>query len=293
MTLLQIEYFQTLAKTKSFSIASKLLGISQSTLNITINRLEQELKYPLLERQSRGISLTPYGEKVLYYSYSILHALEDIKLNFQEQKGISVKEKLSLGVTDSNYYGDWVLDLLDQYPTLKLNVIQMSCEEIRHQLLLGNLDFGICNNIKSHNQLNSQLLFSQPYQLLVFRNHPLANKGFISIEELAKEPLIVLPPSHKDRMIDQLCQEVSFHPNIIFEGDSEIMREMFHANIGGILTCYHNSKQWMKLSEENYATLTITGITSRYEIYLTWSKYRYLSQQARMFKSYVFDYYHI
>ena len=69
---------------------------------------------------------------------------------------------------------------------MQLNVLQMSREEIYENLLIGTLDFGISNEMEYHGQLNSQLLFSQPYQLLVLQDHPLAKKGTITMEELTQ-----------------------------------------------------------------------------------------------------------
>ena len=293
MNLLQLEYFQVVAKEQSITKAARTLNISQSALSIMMNKLETEIGYPLFQRQGRNIVITPYGRDVLYYSYILLHEMEDIQREFQELRGESNERKLTLGVTDSNYYGDWILGLLEQYPDIQLNVLQMSREEIYENLIIGNLDFGISNEVEYHGQLSAQLLFSQPYQLLVLREHPLADKGKITVEELMQEPIISLPPSHKERMIDNLSQEMHFRPNIIFEGNQDIMAEMFHAGVGSILTCAHNRKQWMMRAPEQYAMLDIVGANSRYEMYLLWSKYRYLSKWARMFQRYVFDYYHV
>ncbi len=293
MNLLQLEYFQVVAKEQSITKAARTLNISQSALSIMMNKLETEIGYPLFQRQGRNIVITPYGRDVLYYSYILLHEMEDIQREFQELRGESNERKLTLGVTDSNYYGDWILGLLEQYPDIQLNVLQMSREEIYENLIIGNLDFGISNEVEYHGQLSAQLLFSQPYQLLVLREHPLADKGKITVEELMQEPIISLPPSHKERMIDNLSQEMHFRPNIIFEGNQDIMAEMFHAGVGSILTCAHNRKQWMMRAPEQYAMLDIVGANSRYEMYLLWSKHRYLSKWARMFQRYVFDYYHV
>lgn len=293
MNLLQLEYFQVVAKEQSITKAARTLNISQSALSIMMNKLETEIGYPLFQRQGRNIVITPYGRDVLYYSYILLHEMEDIQREFQELRGESNERKLTLGVTDSNYYGDWILGLLEQYPDIQLNVLQMSREEIYENLIIGNLDFGISNEVEYHGQLSAQLLFSQPYQLLVLREHPLADKGKITVEELMQEPIISLPPSHKERMIDNLSQEMHFRPNIIFEGNPDIMAEMFHAGVGSILTCAHNRKQWMMRAPEQYAMLDIVGANSRYEMYLLWSKHRYLSKWARMFQRYVFDYYHV
>ena len=85
--------------------------------------------------------------------------MEDIQQDFLERRGMENKKKITVGVTDNNYYGDWVLDLLEQYPELKLNLRHMSREEIYDNLLTGNLDFGISNSVEYRNQLDSQLLF--------------------------------------------------------------------------------------------------------------------------------------
>ena len=176
MNLLQLEYFQEVARQESITKAAKVLNISQSALSIMMGKLEGELGYPLFIRKGRNISITPYGERVVYYSYILLNKMEDIQREFQELRGEETEQKISLGVTDSNYYGDWVIDLLEDFPDLKLNVLQMSREEIYENLLTGNLDFGISNGMEYHSQLDSQMLFSQPYQLLVFQRSSIGEK---------------------------------------------------------------------------------------------------------------------
>ena len=61
MNLLQMEYFQEVAKTSSITQAARTLNISQSALSIMMNKLEAEIGYPLLAKQGRNISITPYG----------------------------------------------------------------------------------------------------------------------------------------------------------------------------------------------------------------------------------------
>ena len=73
MNLLQLEYFQEVAKQESITKAAKVLNISQSALSIMMGKLEGELGYPLFIRKGRNISITPYGERVVYYSYILLN----------------------------------------------------------------------------------------------------------------------------------------------------------------------------------------------------------------------------
>ncbi len=65
MNLLQLEYFQEVAKAQSITKAAKILGISQSALSIMMNKLETEIGYPLFSRQGRSIAITPYGKKCI------------------------------------------------------------------------------------------------------------------------------------------------------------------------------------------------------------------------------------
>ena len=157
MNLLQLEYFQEVAKVSSITQAAKALNISQSALSIMMNKLETEIGYPLFEKQGRNIVITPYGRNVLHYSYILLHEMEDIQKEFRELRGEENEWKLALGVTDSNYYGDWILDLMSDYPELQLNVLQMSRNEIYENLLIGKLDFGISNGMEYYEELDSQL----------------------------------------------------------------------------------------------------------------------------------------
>lgn len=64
MNLLQLEYFQEVAKQESITKAAKVLNISQSALSIMMGKLEGELGYPLFIRKGRNISITPYGERL-------------------------------------------------------------------------------------------------------------------------------------------------------------------------------------------------------------------------------------
>lgn len=292
MNLLQLEYFQIVAKEGSFTKAARQLEITQSALSIMMNKLETELGYTLINRQGRHMTLTPYGELLLYYSYILLHEMEDIQLEFSELRGETGEKPIALGVTDGNFDSEWVIGFLEKHPNTAMNILEMPVEEIYHNLLSGNLNFGLVNRPNYHQQLSGQLLFSQPYQLLVLKGHPLAEKTGITIEELLREPLLALPSTYQGRLVDHLSRMAYFKPNIIFEGSQDIMIELFHARIGSILTCAHNRRKWMRLPEEQYVLLNIFGLDNRYEMYLVKSRHRYLSRHARIFQQYVCDYYH-
>ena len=77
MTLLQLQYFQTLARVLHYTQAANQLHIAQPSLSYSIKELEKELGVKLFEKDSRHIKLTIYGEQFLPYAQQALSMLDE------------------------------------------------------------------------------------------------------------------------------------------------------------------------------------------------------------------------
>lgn len=294
MNFLQLQYFAEVVKQGSFSKAAEALGISQAALSLSYNKLEKELGYPLVEHHKRRVTLTAYGKIFLNFCTTITNEIDDIHFEFQEMKGFYEEKNVSLGISDTQYYADWLTDIYDVYPDMRLHISIMSPEKIQRNLINGNLDFGIISGPGIRPSLNRRLLSSQPYELLVLADHPLAKRTMIDADHLAEEPLISLSPSpYNERLVDILSRELNIEPNIIFAGSQSAMADLFHNGFGGIVTCAHDKRQYMRLSPDHYASLEILGTTSRYEFYLQWADHRYFTKYNQLFRDYVLNYYHL
>ncbi len=294
MNFLQLEYFIELVKQNSFSKAAEKLGISQAALSLSHSKLEKEIGYPLLEHHKRAIVLTPHGKEFYKFSLSFTHEMNNIYSEFEEAKGIYNKKTVNLGISHSQYHANWLSNIYDIYPDMRLNILQMSQRQIQEDLLNGSLDFGIVSGTKTLPPLNRYLLSSQPFELLVLASSPLANRNTIGLDTLSKVPLVALFPSaNEHRMIDILSKELNFTPNIVFEGSSTIMTELFHEGFGGIITCAHDKRQYMRYPPKYYHSLEVLGTNIRYEYYLQWAEHCYLTKYNRLFRDYVLDYYHL
>lgn len=294
MNFLQLEYFIVITEHGSVSQAAEALGISQAALSLSISKLESELDYPLMEHHKRGVHLTPFGEIFLNFCILITNEQNDIVLEFQEMNDIITEKSVHLGISDNQYYADWLVDIYNQYPDMRLYTEIIPEQQIQRRLINGTLDFGIISGPGIKPSLNRRLLTSQPYELMILADHPLANRTMINAELLAEEPLLSLSPSSKnERMVDILSRELNFTPNIIFEGSQSVMIDLFHAGFGGIVTCAHDKQQYMRLSPEHYCSLEILGTAIRYEFYLQWAEHRYFTKYNQLFRNYVLKYYHI
>ena len=79
MDLLQLKYFQTVARLEHMTQAAHQLCIAQSSLSQTIAHLEKDLGVPLFDRQGRQIRLNPFGRALLRYGEHIFGELEDAR----------------------------------------------------------------------------------------------------------------------------------------------------------------------------------------------------------------------
>ena len=77
MTLLQLQYFQVLARVLHYTRSAEELHISQPSLSYSISELEKELGVKLFEKENRKISLTAYGEQFLPYVQRSLALLDE------------------------------------------------------------------------------------------------------------------------------------------------------------------------------------------------------------------------
>lgn len=88
MEFTQIKYFRKVAELQHVSRAAEELMITQPTLTKTIRNLENELEVPLLDHVGRNIELSEYGEIVLKYTDIILNAVNDMKAELEDRKGV-------------------------------------------------------------------------------------------------------------------------------------------------------------------------------------------------------------
>lgn len=130
--------FVEVAKQKSFTKASKKLGLSKSAVSQQIKRLEHEVKMQLLARNTRGVVLTSSGEALLNRSElltgQIYHLMQDIQ---QVKAQPSGRFKVSVPpFFEQNIVVPALKQLLIEFPLIEPEVIATDrwCDLIEHQL---------------------------------------------------------------------------------------------------------------------------------------------------------------
>ena len=196
MELRQLKYFVKSAEYLNFSVAAKHLYITQSTLSQQIKQLEFELGFELFLRNSRHISLTEAGEEFLPFARKTIQDAEDGVQRLHDLQHVKAG-KLRVGVTYSlsTVLTEGLLEFMKAYPDIKLEVCYKTVNELLVLLKERELDFILSYKpIFDAPDVESMSLFENALALVVAKDHPLAAKKRIMIQELADIPLVL--PSH-------------------------------------------------------------------------------------------------
>ena len=191
MELRQLKYFVEVGRLGSFSLASKSLFITQSTISQQIQKLEEELGVKLLTRDTRHVSLSDYGQQ--FYP-SAVQVLEEARAGAERIKDVKALKvgALSVGATYSfsPLLKQTVLDFYRKYPRIRLNLIITSQEELWQKLLDRELDLALTyKSPLGDDRIESHMLF-QSRLCLVGRIGELKGVGKeVSVQDLSRFPL--------------------------------------------------------------------------------------------------------
>jgi DNA-binding transcriptional LysR family regulator len=219
MELLQLKYFETVARYEHITRAAEELRVSQPSLSKVIARLEAELGVPLFDRQGRNIRLNPYGRAFLKRTARVLMELEDGKKELGDMSRLE-QGKLSLAWTSISLLPRILEGFLGQYPNVSIRQMVTSTSELRHQLESGLIDLCISSPPIDGAGIICEPLFIDEFYLAVPKNHKWIDRESIDLAEAVGEHFVSTKQGYGFRDVtDQFCHQAGFVPNIVFEGD--------------------------------------------------------------------------
>lgn len=220
MELTQLKYFQVMAKCQHFTQAAQELSVSQSALSRSIQKLEQELGVPLLERHGRTSTLTEAGRKFLFHVDRVMRELGVAEQELAMEKGGAGVVHLSFLHSLGDTFLPWILRQFHaRYPRIEIKLNQQNSAQLSAQLASGETDICLCSTM---NEADTawMYLWSEEMFLVVPEDHPLAHKQHVRLQEIEEEPFVALKPQYTLRQqVNQFMDLAGSHPQIVFEGD--------------------------------------------------------------------------
>ncbi|MES2142755.1 MAG: LysR substrate-binding domain-containing protein [Pseudomonadota bacterium] len=198
MKLKDLKYLIALAKYCHFGKAAKACFISQPTLSIQLNKLEEELGVLLFERGQKQVILTAIGRVVVHQAKIILDAsykLEQFAKSASDP--FSVQLRLGLIPTLGPYLLPVILPAIRQaLPKLELFLYEDKTDNLAEQLKEGKLDVIILALPIIDKDLVIKSLFKEPFFVALPSNHFLKNKKNIKLNTLEQDSLLLLEEGH-------------------------------------------------------------------------------------------------
>ncbi|MDD6052477.1 MAG: LysR family transcriptional regulator [Candidatus Cryptobacteroides sp.] len=230
MEIRQVRYFVMVAQTGSFSQAAKELFISQSTLSQQIQQLENEVGVKLLERNTRKVTLSEYGQEFLPYAKNLIYDAEACLGSIMDVRNMATG-KLVIGVTYtfSSVMVDVLKEFIRDYPGIRLSIRTALMEELMDMLERNEIDLALSYDPgHKYDNIESTELFRSSICVIARDTHPLAQKVSISLEELSRLKL-ALPVSGmqaRDKF-DSVLAEKGIKMNIAVEvNDMQILQKL-------------------------------------------------------------------
>lgn len=201
MTLQQLKYLVTVAECKNITEAAEKLFISQPSLSAAIHNLEQEMGVTAFVRSNKGVSVTREGEELLSFARNLLEQADIMKDRFCNDKNRS--PKFSVSCQHYSFAVNAFVDVVNEYDANVYNFILRETQtgEIIDDVANGNSELGILylsehnedvlTKLLKKNKLMFEEIFKASPHVFISKNHPLANKEIITLDELKPYPYLV------------------------------------------------------------------------------------------------------
>ncbi|OMI38102.1 LysR family transcriptional regulator [Streptomyces sparsogenes] len=287
MDLLQLRYFQVVARHEHISRAAEELRVAQPSLSRTIARLEAELGTPLFDREGRRIRLNQYGAIFLRHAERALSELDDGRRALRGARDtglgrVSVASETLLTITHA------LGSFRAAYPRADVRLYQSNAEEMARQLRAGEVDFCVASQPLTGSNLESIQLAREEVLLAVPRGHWLDGRESVTIPEIADEPFVTTRPGHWQRaLLDRLFAAEGLRPLLSCEGDEPASsQDMISAGLGiGLIPAMSRQTGTDAIVPVAWVHLDAPGCHRL--LTLVWNRDTYLAEAALRFREFI------
>jgi LysR family hydrogen peroxide-inducible transcriptional activator len=254
MTITQLFYVLAVAEYKNFTLAAEKCFVTQPTLSMQIQKLEEELDIQIFDRTKKPIQLTEIGSKIVLQAKNIVNESGRIKDIVDQQKGYFGGE-FKIGIIPTimpTLLPMFLNNFIKKYPKINLVIEEHNTEEIIKRLKSGHLDAAIAATPLEEDTIKEIVLYYEPFVGYFPESHPNSNKTEIEIEDLNLEHILLLQDGHCFREgVLNLCKNANLNRDASFQiesGSFETLIKLADEGLGITLLPYLHT---LDLNEKN------------------------------------------
>ena len=235
--LKQLRAFCFAAKTGSISRAAEQLYLSQPSVSLQIQALERELNTMLFERRGPKIRLTPDGQALLEIALPMVEGMDSLRDTFAERCGDLNSGYLNIAAGESTILyilPKYLKQFTAKYPGVRIRLHNVTGADGMAMLRADEADFAVGSMLDMPDDLSYFPVFNFSPMLITPRDHPLASKQQVTLEEIAAYDLI-LPPRYLSTwgLVKSVFQQHNIPHKVTIEaGGWEVIKKYVEMGLG-------------------------------------------------------------
>ncbi|MCH2488743.1 MAG: LysR substrate-binding domain-containing protein [Flavobacteriales bacterium] len=257
MTITQLRYVLAVAEHQNFTKAAEKTFVTQPTLSMQIQKLEDELEILIFDRSKKPIELTSVGKKIVNQARNIVNEAERMQDVVDQEKGF-IGGEFHLGIIPTimpTLLPMFLKSFNNRYPKVLLRIEELTTDEIIAKINDGHLDAAIAATPLNSEKIKERPLYYEPFVGYVPQNHRLYEQSKIDSSDLDLNDILLLEDGHcfRDGVIN-LCKASKVQKDDQFQlesGSFETLVKLSNEGLGMTLLPYLHTLDLSEVQTKN------------------------------------------
>lgn len=259
MHSISLRYFLAVANTGSLGEASEKLHVTISAISRQIAKLEDEVGYPLFERQPRGMALTKAGDLLAAHVRRTLLEGEQV---LGEINALASFDRSTIRIASSEAFARDILPraitrYLENSPGTRFELSVTAPKDVTLRVRNGDADIGLTFSVLRDPEICVEYTRSSPIYALMPCSHDLATRSKVSLSDLQHFPIALLDPGTTIRQMFDMASSFDgllFDPVLTCNNSSTLY---FFTQISGAVSLTSRFAVRAQLAENGLAAIPI------------------------------------
>ena len=198
MTITQLKYVLAVAEHQNFTKAAEKTFVTQPTLSMQIQKLEEELDILIFDRSKKPIELNLCWAKNCYQARNIVNESERMQDVVDQEKGF-IGGEFKLGIIPTitpTLLPMFLKTFTNKYPKVQLKIEELTTPEVITKLQDGHIDAAIAATPLHQEGIKERALYYEPFVGYIPPNHRLSEKEKIDSTDLEIDDILLLEDGH-------------------------------------------------------------------------------------------------
>jgi len=217
MDIAELKCFSKVCQTKNLTRAAKELFVTQQALSRTINNLEKQMETKLFYRNSRGVTLTDFGEYLYKKAEELIKEFDAFNADIS-RKVEGEKKRLKVGFSPGTLRilgSKDILELAKNHLGIDIDIYEYADKVCETNVLEETLDMAVTVNPRNEDNFSYYPLMKHQLTAVVNKENPIANKDSLTFFDLKNEKLILIDDMFRmPQVVLKHFQDEGITPNI-------------------------------------------------------------------------------